>query len=76
MNLTQKVSVVGMSHLERDQVSGAVLNRNLEHYRRRVKMKRSVKARSDELAGLRAEIDTLKALVSDLVTAKKAKKSS
>lgn len=58
--------------LERDMSSQAIINRNQTDYLRRLAVKRTTKAKDDELENLKSEVAQLKELVAQLLSSAKS----
>ena len=61
------IRVEGHKHLYRDERSGAIVNCDTTGYMRYKKMKNKKIFEKTEIDSLKAEIDTLKGLLSDLL---------
>ena len=61
------IRVEGHKHLYRDERSGAIVNCDTTGYMRYKKMKNKKILEKTEIDSLKAEIDTLKGLLSDLL---------
>ena len=61
------IRVEGHKHLYRDEKTGAIINCDTSGYMRYKKMKNKKILEKTEIDSLKAEIDTLKGLLSDLL---------
>ena len=61
------IRVEGHKHLYRDENTGAIVNCDTTGYMRYKKMKNKKLNEKSEIDSLKAEIDTLKGLLSDLI---------
>ncbi len=61
------IRVEGHKHLYRDEKSGAIINCDTSGYMRYKKMKNKKLNDKSEIDSLKAEIDTLKGLLNDLI---------
>ena len=61
------IRVEGHKHLYRDENTGAIVNCDTTGYMRYKKMRNKKLAEKSEIDSLKAEIDTLKGLLSDLI---------
>ena len=61
------IRVEGHKHLYRDEKTGAIVNCDTSGYMRYKKMKNKKLNEKSEIDSLKAEIDTLKGLLSDLI---------
>ena len=61
------IRVEGHKHLYRDEKSGAIVNCDTSGYMRYKKMRNKKLNEKSEIDSLKAEIDTLKGLLNDLI---------
>ena len=61
------IRVEGHKHLYRDEKTGAIINCDTSGYMRYKKMKNKKLNEKSEIDSLKAEIDTLKELLNDLI---------
>ena len=61
------IRVDGHKHLYRDEKTGAIINCDTSGYMRYKKMKNKKLNEKSEIDSLKAEIDTLKGLLNDLI---------
>jgi hypothetical protein len=61
------IRVEGHKHLYRDEKTGAIINCDTSGYMRYKKMKNKKLNEKSEIDSLKAEIDTLKGLLNDLI---------